>query len=53
MNPIRISKKNEAWIKQIVRDSKNELLTPAKVVNMATEKGLLSVRNHFVKPTKK
>lgn len=53
LNPIRLSKENEAAIESLVKDSINPLLTPAKAVNMAIEKGLHAVRKQFVKPATK
>ena len=53
LNPIRLSKSNEAEIERLVKESANSLLTAPLAVNICIEKGLPAVRKLFVKPAKR
>ena len=53
LNPIRLSKSNEAEIERLVKESVNPLLKPALAVNLCIEKGLPAVRKLFVKKAKR
>ena len=49
LNPIRLSKENEAAIERLVRESDNILLTPPLAVNAAVKEGLPAAYKLFVK----
>ena len=50
MKQIRLAKENESALSELVRDSKNDLLTVSKAANLAIRRGLPILRKLFVNP---